>query len=158
MVAQSIGLLIGAALSIEVKLYGMWYALCIKKFLNNLQDKLNFFQTGVFIGPVLSVPTVLFSGFFVNFSALPTYLKPLPYVSYLRYSFEGAMITIYGYDRKNLECPEDFCMYKSPRKFLIDMSMDKAVYWIDSVVLFSILVGLRIAAYFVLRLKLHLLR
>ncbi|XP_011496456.1 PREDICTED: ATP-binding cassette sub-family G member 4 [Ceratosolen solmsi marchali] len=131
LVAQSIGLLIGAAMSVE---------------------------TGVFIGPVTSVPIVLFSGFFVNFNAIPAYLRFLSYVSYIRYGFEGAMITVYGYNRRSLKCSEDFCLYKSPRKFLTDMSMDKAVYWIDVVALVGFLIALRIVAYFVLRLKLRSLR
>ncbi|KAJ8673198.1 hypothetical protein QAD02_004460 [Eretmocerus hayati] len=131
LVAQSIGLLIGAAMDIE---------------------------TGVFIGPVLSVPAVLFSGFFVNFNALPPYLSWLTYVSYMRYSFEGAMISIYGQNRQRLECSEDFCVYRSPKKFLMDMSMDKAVYWHNALALVITLLGLRIAAYFALRLKLRLLR
>lgn len=112
----------------------------------------------MFIGPVTSVPIILFSGFFVNFNAMPAYLSYLPYVSYVRYGFEGAMISVYGYNRKSLKCSEDFCMYKSPRKFLMDMSMDKAVYWIDAVALISFLVALRVVAYFVLRLKLRSLR
>jgi hypothetical protein len=112
----------------------------------------------VFIGPVTSVPIVLFSGFFVNFNAIPAYLRFLSYVSYIRYGFEGAMITVYGYNRRSLKCSEDFCLYKSPRKFLTDMSMDKAVYWIDVVALIGFLIALRIVAYFVLRLKLRSLR
>lgn len=62
LVSQSLGLLIGAGLSVE---------------------------SGVFLGPVACIPTVLFSGFFVNFNAVPGYLKWLTWVSFNRYGFEG---------------------------------------------------------------------
>ncbi|EFN78564.1 ATP-binding cassette sub-family G member 4 [Harpegnathos saltator] len=131
LVAQSIGLLIGAAMSVE---------------------------TGVFIGPVMSVPIVLFSGFFINFDAVPRYLKFLSYVSYVRYGFEGAMISVYGYNRAKLKCSESYCHYKSPTKFLEQMSMQNAVYWVDVVALVGFLLVLRVVVYFVLRLKLRSLR
>lgn len=131
LVSQSIGLLIGAAMSVE---------------------------SGVFIGPVSSVPIVLFSGFFVNFNAIPSYLRFLSYVSYIRYGFEGAMISVYGYNRAKLKCSDAYCHFKSPTKFLEEMSMENTVYWVDVVALVGFLLGLRVVAYFVLRLKLRSLR
>ncbi|KYN06511.1 ATP-binding cassette sub-family G member 1 [Cyphomyrmex costatus] len=131
LVAQSIGLLIGAAMSVE---------------------------SGVFIGPVMSVPIILFSGFFVNFNAVPKYLKFLSYVSYVRYGFEGAMISVYGYNRAKLKCSEYYCHFKSPTKFLEQMAMENAVYWVDVVALLGFLLVLRVAVYFVLKLKLRSLR
>jgi ABC-type multidrug transport system permease subunit len=115
-------------------------------------------QSGVFIGPVMSVPIVLFSGFFINFNAIPKYLKFLSYVSYVRYGFEGAMITVYGYNRAKLKCSQEYCHFKSPTKFLEQMSMQDAVYWMDVVALLGFLLVLRVVVYFVLRLKLRSLR
>ncbi|KAJ9580519.1 hypothetical protein L9F63_024285, partial [Diploptera punctata] len=128
LVAQSLGLLIGAAMCVE---------------------------NGVFFGPVASVPILLFSGFFVNFNTIPGYLQWVPYVSYIRYGFEGAMISIYGYGRGKLSCSEAYCHFRNPTKFLEEMDMATAEYWIDAVALVGFFLLLRCVAYFVLRLKLR---
>ncbi|EDW39922.1 GL14043 [Drosophila persimilis] len=131
LVAQSLGLLIGAGMNIE---------------------------TGVFLGPVTTIPTILFSGFFVNFDTIPGYLQWVTYVSYVRYGFEGAMVAIYGMDRAKLQCNQMYCHYRVPKKFLEEMSMDNAHFWVDAVALTGIFFALRIIAYFVLRWKLHMIR
>lgn len=131
LVAQSIGLLMGAGLNIE---------------------------SGVFFGPISSIPTILFSGFFVNNNVIPPYLRWLLHVSYFRYSFEGCMVSIYGYDRPKLRCDEMYCHFRNPRKFLEELSMENADFLVDTLVLFAFFVGIRTIAYFVLRLKLHSLR
>jgi len=113
------------------------------------------FQNGMFFGPVASVPILLFSGFFVNFNTIPGYLQWVPYVSYIRYGFEGAMISIYGYGREKLSCSEVYCHFRSPTKFLEEMDMATAEYWIDAVALAGFFLLLRCVAYFVLRLKLR---
>uniref|UniRef100_A0A182Q2X2 ABC transporter domain-containing protein n=1 Tax=Anopheles farauti TaxID=69004 RepID=A0A182Q2X2_9DIPT len=131
LVAQSLGLLIGAGMSVE---------------------------TGVFLGPVSTIPIILFSGFFVNFDVIPSYLQWVTYVSYVRYGFEGAMVSVYGMDRAKLACTEIYCHFRSPKKFLEEMSMDNAEYWIDATALFGFFIALRVIAYFVLRWKLHSIR
>lgn len=130
LVAQSLGLLIGAGLSVE---------------------------NGVFIGPVASIPTVLFSGFFVTFDTIPGYLKWLTYVSYVRYGFEGAVLAIYK-DRERLQCSQIYCHYRSPKKVLEMLYMTESEYWLDVVALASMFIGLRVLAYFVLRWKVYSIR
>ncbi|XP_018336697.1 ATP-binding cassette sub-family G member 4 isoform X2 [Agrilus planipennis] len=128
LVAQSLGLLVGAAFDIE---------------------------SGVFLGPISTIPMVLLSGFFVNLNDIPFYLKWLPYASYVRYSFEGILISIYGLNRAKLECNDLYCHFKYPTKFLSQMSMndDLDSYLIDVSILGGLFVLLRVCAYFVLRIK-----
>lgn len=114
------------------------------------------FQGGVFLGPISTIPMVLFSGFFANLDDIPYYLKWLPYMSYLRYGFEASMISIYGLNRPKLYCNIDYCHFKYPKAFLKQMSMngDMQTYLIDISILFGLFIFLRICAYFLLRIKL----
>ncbi|CAG9827922.1 unnamed protein product [Diabrotica balteata] len=129
LVSQSFGLLIGAAFNIE---------------------------GGVFLGPISTIPMVLFSGFFTNLNDIPFYLRWLPYLSYLKYGFEACMIAIYGLDRPKLTCNIEYCHFKYPKKFLEQMSMkdDMVSYFIDVGVLGGLFIFLRVIAYFMLRIKL----
>ncbi|XP_022251884.1 ATP-binding cassette sub-family G member 4-like [Limulus polyphemus] len=82
-------------------------------------------QTAVFLAPVFVIPFLLFSGFFITFKTIPDYLRWLSYISYIRYAFEGLMLSIYGFGRPELECEEVFCPFVDPSDFLKFMDMNK---------------------------------
>ncbi|XP_043199881.1 ATP-binding cassette sub-family G member 1-like [Amphibalanus amphitrite] len=131
LVAQSVGLVIGAFCDI---------------------------QLAVFLGPITMIPIILFSGFFVNLSTVPVWLSWLSYLSYARYSFEGLMLAVYGFDREDMHCSVPFCHYRSPKKFLKELDMLESDYWTDVLALSVMTVLLRLVGYFVLRYKLKLER
>ena len=77
------------------------------------------------------------------------------YTVYTRYGFEGAMLSIYGFDRPSLDCPDEFCPLKTPSKFLKVMDMNNASYWLDFGVLLGFFLVIRFVTFFILRWKLR---
>ncbi|KAL3266095.1 hypothetical protein HHI36_010281 [Cryptolaemus montrouzieri] len=126
-VAQSVGLVVGAAMNV---------------------------QNGVFLAPVMSVPFLLFSGFFVSFDAIPIYLRWITYLSYIRYGFEGTALATYK-NRTKLDCPQSYCHFKYPSTTLEELDMVNSEYSLDIAALLGIFVVLRIAAFLFLRWKLR---
>lgn len=126
-VAQSVGLVVGAAMNV---------------------------QNGVFLAPVMSVPFLLFSGFFVSFDAIPIYLRWITYLSYIRYGFEATALATYGFDRDMLKCYQTYCHFKSPKTTLGELDMVNSDIKLDLIALVAIFVILRIAAFLFLRWKL----
>ncbi|XP_008551030.1 ATP-binding cassette subfamily G member 4 [Microplitis demolitor] len=130
-VAQSVGLVVGAAMNV---------------------------QNGVFLAPVMSVPFLLFSGFFVSFDAIPVYLRWITYLSYIRYGFEGTALATYGFSRSKLKCFQPYCHFKEPTTTLEELDMLDADFTLDILALILIFLVLRIAAYLFLRWKLKAAR
>ncbi|XP_072939340.1 ATP-binding cassette subfamily G member 4-like isoform X3 [Epargyreus clarus] len=127
-VAQSVGLVVGAAMNV---------------------------QNGVFLAPVMSVPFLLFSGFFVSFKAIPVYLRWITYVSYIRYGFEGTALATYSFNRTKLQCHQTYCHFKYPETTLEELDMLDADFTLDIAALCLIFVVLRLSAFLFLRWKLR---
>ncbi|RWS02966.1 ATP-binding cassette sub-family G member 1-like protein [Dinothrombium tinctorium] len=56
----------------------------------------------VFVGPLTTVPFILFSGYLIFYVNIPSYLKIFADISYIRYAFECMVMAIYG----DLRCGE----------------------------------------------------
>jgi len=110
-------------------------------------------QNGTFIGPVISVPLMMFAGFGVTLRDIPKYMVPGTYLSYLRYGLEGMVLCIYGGGRERLDCNAKYCHYRYPDKLLYEVAMDESEMYIDIIGLVLNVLLLRVLAYFCLRWK-----
>lgn len=82
----------------------------------------------MFVGPVCTVPLMLLAVFGIGSGkdSIPIYVRLLMSMSYLRYGLEGIVEAIYGFDRKDMVCPDDeiFCPYKKPKFLLLQMGFE----------------------------------
>ncbi|RZC41039.1 ABC2 membrane domain containing protein, partial [Asbolus verrucosus] len=112
---------------------------------------------GMFVGPVMMVPFIVFSGygFGSRYSSIPVLIRILMRFSYLRYSFE-ALVLVMLRGRKKLDCPEneEFCFFTDLDLFIEIMAMDHGILWVDILALVAFLVVVRSASYYLLRQRL----
>lgn len=109
---------------------------------------------GVFLVPVISIPMLIFSGFFARKTDVFHCLGTIFDISYFRLSFHGALKTIYGYERGNLTCSEIYCHYKRPNKFMDYMRISDDDIHMEMIGLICWIFVLQIIFFIVLNIKL----
>ncbi|KOX81387.1 ATP-binding cassette sub-family G member 4 [Melipona quadrifasciata] len=141
---------------LEMSRFLMFFAISMLVVLISQGTGLMIGANGTFVGPTSTVPLMMFSGFGLTLRDMPVYLKWGTYISFLRYSLEGYVGAIYGFDRPVLLCKEKenlYCHYRYPAKFLSDIAMDGDQFWNDIVALVTILLLTRCVAYILLKWK-----
>lgn len=111
-------------------------------------------EVSPFVVPSSIVPMVLFSGFFIRYGELLDAYKPLTYVSYFRYGFEGLALATYGFNRTEIGCEEMFCYYRKSKKVLELLEIQNSNYWFDVAGLGVWITVLHVLLYVSLRLRL----
>ncbi|XP_065339513.1 ATP-binding cassette subfamily G member 4-like [Cloeon dipterum] len=129
LLAQSLGLLVGAASDVKM---------------------------GIFLVPVISIPMLLFSGYFVPVADIPVALRWLSRLSVFYYAFEACLIAIYGEGREKLECSQDYCHYVSPKKLLTDLHVQEEDFLICIYALVGYILLLRVLLYLTLKIRIIL--
>lgn len=123
LVSQSFGLFIGACMDVK---------------------------NGVIFGPFCFLPFTIFSGFFVQLNNAHPYMQWVFHISFLKYGFEGLVLSVFGYDRGKIPCNADYCHFVYPEKFLDEMDMENAVYSHSVYFLIGLVFFLRILAFLAL--------
>ncbi|KAL9923077.1 ATP-binding cassette subfamily G member 4 isoform 1-T2 [Glossina fuscipes fuscipes] len=131
LVGQSIGLAIGASLNIKI---------------------------AAILGPFLLCPFLMFSGFFLQEKDTSRALKWLFKISFLKYSFDGSVLSIFGFERSHLPCKDIYCHYSRPRSLLKDVDMLGANYLTSAIFLIFIFLSLRILSFYIMSFRLRLFR
>lgn len=96
----------------------------------------------------------MFGGYFVKMSDSNVYLHWMFRISFVKYGFEGLMLSIFGYDRGKLPCGADYCHYVYPERFLEEVDMASASYSFTVLVLISLTICVRLLAFIALKIKL----
>lgn len=110
------------------------------------------FQNGVYISSVISIPILLFCGFFIPMSTIPSYLQWLAYCSYARYTFQSVVLTIYSMDRPFLYCNKTICPFEDPKEIIKELDMEGELY-VDYSALLGLFFFFRLATYLVLKFR-----
>lgn len=80
--------------------------------------------SAVYAVALVTAPLILFTGFLVRFSEMPSYLHPITYTSWVRFAMEALIIGMYGFGRCNetlttvAETPESMPAAPEMKKFI----------------------------------------
>ena len=125
------------------------------------------------MGPVACVPLLLFAGFFIKNEMIPWYLQWCSYGSFVRYAFEGSLISVYGEnfsgkERETVPCLAeedeysgiwgllDACPLSEPRMILKQFDANSKNFGWDCAMMIVFFLVLRIMAYLALKIKVRL--
>jgi len=62
------------------------------------------FSLAISLVPLFMIPFIIMSGFFVNTNNLPIVFKPIEYLSFVKYTYQGLYtVTIFIYLRMNFQ-------------------------------------------------------
>lgn len=110
-------------------------------------------DTGVVIKiqPLIILPLMIFSGFFVNADSVRNYFVWLEAISFLKYAFRACCNAVFSLGKKLVfECPTGVCRYRDGHDVLVSLSLTGHPIWIDAIILLGMGIGIHILAFIAL--------
>lgn len=110
-----------------------------------LKFKSNGFRIIIALASVL--PLICVAGFWTKISFIPFLFLWMEYLNYVHFAYEGAVISVYGFERLKLQCEnEEFysCRYQRTIDVLQNREINPYYAPIDGIALIFIFMGLHI--------------
>lgn len=130
-VAEGMGLAIGATFSITVSIA---FVICsnvnMSKFLIYLSFTFLVLQNGSVLGPLLIAPLLGLAIYGFDFAAdIPMVMYAIMKVSYIRVGVVSMVLSVFGYDRMQLDCADVYCHFDDPKVLLRFLRIEKVYLW-----------------------------
>nr|XP_019561089.1 ATP-binding cassette sub-family G member 4-like [Aedes albopictus] len=141
--------------------FGMFWAMCLllgifAQTVGLLSGAAFDIQMATFFVPSLSIPAMLFSGYFIKSYEMLEFLQPVSYTSFFRYTMQGSLQAIYGYNRTDFPCSQIMCYYNRPTKFLKFMDTAETGFEINVYVMLGFIALFQVILYICLRRRLKI--
>ncbi|VDM59380.1 unnamed protein product [Angiostrongylus costaricensis] len=104
-------------------------------------------STAVAVLPIFVVPLMAFGGFFINQASLPIYFYPFKFLSYFRYAFESLAVNEWSHVNTISGCERMVGCYRNGSDVIKRLSFSPQNMWINVIVLFSMIVGIRLIGF-----------
>uniref|UniRef100_A0A0K0DPW2 ABC transporter domain-containing protein n=1 Tax=Angiostrongylus cantonensis TaxID=6313 RepID=A0A0K0DPW2_ANGCA len=104
-------------------------------------------STAVAVLPIFVVPMMAFGGFFINQASLPIYFYPFKFLSYFRYAFESLAVNEWSHVNTISGCEQVVGCYRNGSDVIRRLSFSPQNMWINVIVLFSMIVGIRLIGF-----------
>lgn len=135
-VAEGMGLAIGATFSITVSSILFVYIQLTTKIQNSAFCFIKFHhsifvsQNGTVLGPLLIAPLLGLAIYGFDFAAdIPMVMYAVMKVSYIRVGVVSMVLSVFGYDRMQLDCADVYCHFDDPKVMLRFLRIEKVYLW-----------------------------
>ncbi|XP_077561732.1 ATP-binding cassette subfamily G member 4-like [Haemaphysalis longicornis] len=113
-------------------------------------------EMGCMVALTVLAYSMVFSGYFFPGKGLAYHVKWMPFTSYLRYAFNGALTAVYGWKRGTLSCPAEAnntCPYVNSAEVLAAYSVRESEFYYDLLALFSAVMAVWVIAFHILSFR-----
>ncbi|XP_032683655.1 ATP-binding cassette sub-family G member 4-like [Odontomachus brunneus] len=109
---------------------------------------------GFFVGSIIVCAMFSLAGLIVFFKDMTSFMYYISYLSMLRYAFDGAVQSVYGNGRENLQCSDIYCHFRAPSTILEMLDMTKSSFWYDVAILLGYYIVFCVLGYILLKIRL----